>query len=492
MEDREHEPSLSRPLSPTTAPEGGDAIILVQEPEINACEEFVMHRLMEQTCPDYREEGPMFSIPRVPNRLRRGENDSYEPEIISIGPYHRGNPRLQAMEKKKSQHLRDILSQNPASYLKDFIRNLKVLEDRVRRCYSNDIRLTSNEFVEMMLLDGCFLVHLLLQAAENVKNKVEIDMVWIGPLILNDLLLLENQLPFFVVECVFDNTDTGEYSSSLAELTFDFYCLVTHRKISKYKDMFLPSAEPAHHLLQLYHWFNILPLILTSPPQKPKSNWINFIHSFHVLKRPKKEQSSLDSSTITEEQEKSGIMIPNATVLHEVGIKFKRKNGDSILDVQFSDGVLEVPSLFIHDATVSQFQNLIALEQCYDYYLYNLPQFTAYFKFMDQMINSISDVALLQKKGIIEHAYGSEKEVLRLFNQLTSGATINPNNYLSGLCKEVNKYCKRKRHIWWEIFPRRHCSHPWTIVFLIGALILLVLAFLQTYFSVYSYFRPPS
>ncbi|XXG60597.1 hypothetical protein AAC387_Pa04g2462 [Persea americana] len=146
-------------------------------------------------------------------------------------------------------------------------------------------------------------------------------------------------------------------------------------------------------------------------------------------------------------------MIPNATVLHEVGIKFRRRKRSSILDVKFSDGVLEIPPLFIHDGSVSQFQNLIALEHCYDYYFNNLPQFTAYFKFMDHIINTVNDVAILQKNGIIEHAYGSEKEV----------APLQPANY-----------------------------NPWTILSLIGALILLVLTFLQSYFSIYSYYRPSS
>ncbi|XXG60595.1 hypothetical protein AAC387_Pa04g2459 [Persea americana] len=184
-------------------------------------------------------------------------------------------------------------------------------------------------------------------------------------------------------------------------------------------------------------------------------------------------------------------MIPNATVLHEAGIKFRKNKGCCILDVKFNGGVLEIP-LFIDDGIVSLFNNLIALQHCYDYYFRDIPQLIiAYFKFMDHIINTISDVAPLQKNGIIEHAYGSEKEVARLFNQLTSGATINLNNYSSGLYKDENKYCKKKKRIWWAIFLRRHFRNPWTILSLIGALILLVLTFLHSYFSI-SYYRPSS
>eukprot|EP00268_Persea_americana_P053859 TRINITY_DN6131_c1_g1_i2.p1 TRINITY_DN6131_c1_g1~~TRINITY_DN6131_c1_g1_i2.p1 ORF type:complete len:199 (-),score=21.21 TRINITY_DN6131_c1_g1_i2:165-722(-) len=184
-------------------------------------------------------------------------------------------------------------------------------------------------------------------------------------------------------------------------------------------------------------------------------------------------------------------MIPNAIILHEAGIKFRKNKGRGILDVTFNGGVLEIPPLFIDDGTVSLFNNLIALEHCYDYYFTGIPQFTAYFKFMDHIINTVSDVALLQKNGIIEHTYGSEKEVALLFNQLTRGATINPNNYLSGFYKEVNKYHKTKRHIWGTMFLRKHCSSPLTILSAIGFLFLLSLAFIQSYFAVFGYFRPP-
>ncbi|XXG60593.1 hypothetical protein AAC387_Pa04g2457 [Persea americana] len=183
-------------------------------------------------------------------------------------------------------------------------------------------------------------------------------------------------------------------------------------------------------------------------------------------------------------------MIPNATVLHEAGIKFKKSKGRNILDVKFNGGDLEIPPLFMHDGAVSLFHNLIALEQCNNFYFSKSPQFTAYFKFMDHIINTVSDVALLQKNGIIEHTHGSEKEVAQLFNQLTRGATINPNNYLSGLYKEVNKYHKTKRHIWGTMFLRKHCSNPLTILSAIGFLFLLSLTFIQSSFAAFGYFRP--
>eukprot|EP00268_Persea_americana_P012422 TRINITY_DN15241_c0_g1_i1.p1 TRINITY_DN15241_c0_g1~~TRINITY_DN15241_c0_g1_i1.p1 ORF type:complete len:289 (-),score=30.30 TRINITY_DN15241_c0_g1_i1:121-987(-) len=253
------------PPSPAASPGGGAAN---KKPKRDTFVESIRRRLEQvHTNNDKNEEGTMFPIPRVPqrlpkvlHRLRKGNNDAYEPNIISIGPYHRGNPRLQAMEKKKFQHLNDILSQNSNFSLKDFIRKLRPMEDRVRRCYSDTFNLSSNNFVEMMLLDSCFNVHLLLQAIEDANNLD--GMIWIGPLMLYDLLLLENQLPFFLLQFVYGIIYPPEHSppvKSLVSLAYNFYRHVTHNKIYEdeenniYPD--IPNEGAFLHLLQLCHFF---------------------------------------------------------------------------------------------------------------------------------------------------------------------------------------------------------------------------------------------
>ncbi|KAF9622506.1 hypothetical protein IFM89_031910 [Coptis chinensis] len=53
------------------------------------------------------------SIYRVPNVIHQVDVDAYEPKVLSIGPLHRGNPKLAAMEKHKWRYLHDLLSSNP-------------------------------------------------------------------------------------------------------------------------------------------------------------------------------------------------------------------------------------------------------------------------------------------------------------------------------------------------------------------------------------------
>ncbi|RWR90299.1 UPF0481-like protein [Cinnamomum micranthum f. kanehirae] len=349
MADSEKKPPLP-PLSssPATSSRGGDAIISIPKSETHV--EFIRRRLAEQkpTNNDNREE----AIRRVPFRLRQGKNNMYEPLFISIGPYHRGRPKLQEMEKIKFQNISGIID---SPDFEDLIGKLELKEKQVRGCYTNNfIPMSSKDFVEMMLLDSYFIIKLLTEdAVENLGDP--------SPLMLHDLLLLENQLPFFLIQFVFDTI--GKSSSNLISLAHRFYRQAT-QKIIYHTHTPNPDEDvvrPCRTLLQLYHRFIISPQTNLSP-EKPKSNWINFncnpFFPTNGLRRLSKNSEE--------------IMIPNATVLHEAGIKFRKNEGRGILDVKFNGGVLEIPPLFMDDGTVSLFHNLIALENtCGDVYYSN-------------------------------------------------------------------------------------------------------------------------
>lgn len=80
-------------------------------------------------------------------------------------------------------------------------------EESIREFYSEAIDLNSNEFVEMMVLDGCFIVEILCIVGKIVQNDPKdpiFNMLWVFPFLMRDLLRLENQIPFFVLQTLFD------------------------------------------------------------------------------------------------------------------------------------------------------------------------------------------------------------------------------------------------------------------------------------------------
>ncbi|OVA14971.1 Protein of unknown function DUF247 [Macleaya cordata] len=81
------------------------------------------------------------------------------------------------MEDHKNWYLQAFLSRTSSSpesksTLEDLVKAMRELETQARECYGEEIddQFTSNEFVEefvqMMLLDGCFIIELLLRAAD--------------------------------------------------------------------------------------------------------------------------------------------------------------------------------------------------------------------------------------------------------------------------------------------------------------------------------------
>ncbi|CAK9154346.1 unnamed protein product [Ilex paraguariensis] len=106
---------------------------------------------------------------------------------------------------------------------------------------------------------------------------------------------------------------------------------------------------------------------------------------------------------------------PSATRLHEAGIKFEvKKNSSCLFDVEFTNGVLQIPYLEIDDLTETLFRNLIAYEQCHCKEKYIIH----YMALIDSMINTHKDVDLLIHHRIITSRLGSNEDVMMLFNNI--------------------------------------------------------------------------
>lgn len=95
------------------------------------------------------------------------------------------------------------------------------LEGDIRGSYSEDLGSDSEKLVEMMVLDGCFILTLFLVVYTNLDDPI-FRMPWILPSIRADLLLLENQVPYVLLQTLFE-TSKLVTSSCLNELVFEFF-----------------------------------------------------------------------------------------------------------------------------------------------------------------------------------------------------------------------------------------------------------------------------
>ena len=136
-----------------------------------------------------------YSIYKVPNKLRRLNPDAYTPRLVSFGPFHRGKEALQGMEEHKYRYLQSFIARTNSS-LEYLIRVARTWEQKARSCYAENVKLSSDDFVEMLVLDGSFLVELLLRShypnLRGEKDRMFGKSMMITD-VCRDMILIENQ-----------------------------------------------------------------------------------------------------------------------------------------------------------------------------------------------------------------------------------------------------------------------------------------------------------
>ncbi|KAK9290741.1 hypothetical protein L1049_008917 [Liquidambar formosana] len=77
------------------------------------------------------------------------------------------------------------------------------LEAKARGSYAKTIKFNTYELAEILLVDGCFIIELLLRFS-GMHFEDDSDLIfrnaWMIPTLRHDLGLLENQIPFFVLD----------------------------------------------------------------------------------------------------------------------------------------------------------------------------------------------------------------------------------------------------------------------------------------------------
>ncbi|KAH7520232.1 putative UPF0481 protein At3g02645 [Ziziphus jujuba] len=128
----------------------------------------IKEKLDQASQDDAARSWAKLSIYRIPHYLREGDDKAYVPQIVSLGPYHHGKRRLRQMDRHKWRSLHRILKRTNTD-IELYLESVKELEEKARACYEGPIPLSSNEFVEMMVLDGCFVLELFRGACEGFK-----------------------------------------------------------------------------------------------------------------------------------------------------------------------------------------------------------------------------------------------------------------------------------------------------------------------------------
>ncbi|KAG6484273.1 hypothetical protein ZIOFF_061068 [Zingiber officinale] len=422
----------------------------------------------------------MFEVSKI---LRDAQPKAYEPKIVSLGPYHYHKPHLRAMNQQhKWSLLNKLLDQDRSKDLKYYLKVIKDNETRARNAYPTQsmIGICENQFVTMMLLDCVFVIEILWlwkKSPEGIKNLVFMSEQRSQIIVARDMLLLENQLPFFLIETLFDSAFTGHpgVRGKLKSWLGEFFSGFLDSKISQ-----VPNGSHIHHILHLFY-LGVVP-----------SNINSCICAV--------SHATVDSAATERTDRHQSITrlgwIPSATRLEETRIKFRRNKSPTdaqLLGITFEKGflkgVLTIPQFEVDDDTNILFRNLIALEQCDIRNIADVgAPFTAYVFFMSCIIHTAADVEILQRNDIIISGIGSNRQVARLFNSLCKEVVVDSDKcYLSQVVKEVNAHSNSIWKSWWAELIYKYFRTPWSFISFAAAFLFFTMAVVQLTFTIKNY-----
>ncbi|KAM1130031.1 hypothetical protein ACFX19_045436 [Malus domestica] len=395
------------------------------------------------------------------------------------------------MENVKHWYLQCLLSRVNIT-LAGLIKGVMDLEKPARSSYSEPFNLNEKDFVQMMVLDGCFIIELFrrgISVDQHNKDDPVFSMPFVKEYLYHDLILLENQLPWFVLQRLYNltavkNTTREGNAYSLTNLALKFF----RQSIMVGGDSLVFPLKILHILDLIRHIINPLFLDMSGVLRSDFDSW-PFPQDQHMID-PMSDVllSHFDSWPFPQGQGPSKRQrFPNATTMSEAGIKFKK---GSEMNIVFENGVLTIPPLAIDERTEPIFRNLIAFEQCQYSELRHCPM-TLYAFLMDNLIDSSRDIDLLHKSGIVAN-WLSPEDAAQLFNEMCNDIpVIGFYGRWRVLFYDVNKYCNAKCNKWMEKLRRKHFGTPWAIISLVAAFILLVLTMLQTVYTIHQYYHPP-
>ncbi|KAL6130586.1 hypothetical protein ACLB2K_068965 [Fragaria x ananassa] len=300
-----------------------------------------------------------WCIYRVPSKLRNVNKASYTPQLLSIGPFHYGSPELKDMESHKQKYYEKFLRR--CSKNEDELKSLvKQHQARILSCYAGTIE-CRGKFVTMILVDACFIIELFITDSETENHHI-LRSPWMRKAVETDLILFENQIPYYFLQELYDFA--------------------------------ISNAEP-----------NIAEDLTPDP------------HRFRTLSY--KVQGDCVSN-----QKKCKYDVRK---LKAAGVKFTHLAEPFVIE-SLSTGVSSCRSklaccLTTKELKLTRFwatydaesviRNIMALEQL----IYPKKAYIcSYFLLLSQLVNTVEDIDLLIKDGVVENLLGSNKSVEKLIN----------------------------------------------------------------------------
>ncbi|KAI3916543.1 hypothetical protein MKW92_019364 [Papaver armeniacum] len=329
----------------------------------------MIHNLDLESGDPYREsvlrQEPCKTIFKVPNYIKERNRTAYEPKMVSIGPYYHGREHLIPMQVHKKRALVHFFGRNRAVPIESYLTKLKEKVTELRATEDDD------SFVQLMLVDGIFLLEFLsvLRGTQSNNDYESVDPIFgerghalIYNSVKQDLLLLENQLPYLVPFILL--------SVSGREADVD-------RSLSWM--MSGPRTGSGCHFLDMYMKGLLVGCDLQN--QDPRINVVR--HS--------------------------------ASKLHKFGVQFRTVGSYKEIAFVQKTATLKLARFEINENSISTFLNLKAYEHRGGT---NIKELSSYIRLLNTLVHSANDVSFLRSRGIIISCLASDEAVVKVMKDL--------------------------------------------------------------------------
>ncbi|MFQ6627620.1 hypothetical protein Gotur_005788 [Gossypium turneri] len=373
---------------------------------------------------------PDYCIFRIPGKFSDENLAPYRPRYTVIGPlvyyyYLSGH-----QEEEKQRYLASFLRRaKPNTSLNDFIELIEKYLSKIQGCYEKMYYRYWDESVGRARA-----------YAEGLRAENDLIFAKSGTIhdLKRDLMLLENQLPFFLLKKMYKRAlKCNPHYPSFLHLTCHFFSHYYNQSISidevlspnnPRSSEYRSNLEDPKHFTDLIRTFQQPYSTIQKQQQCGKWNILRGnTHFMNLISFQKLEEGKV-------QQQQQGAYLYSALLLREAGVKFKLSLNTCLFDIEFDEnnGELKIPPLKVDDSTESFYGNLMEWEQCY------YPNDTF-----------ICDYIFLI-------------------------------GYLIKSAEDLNAYNAVPHHSWIAILKLEYFSTPWRGVATIAAIILLVLTMIQT------------
>ncbi|XP_039118327.1 putative UPF0481 protein At3g02645 [Dioscorea cayenensis subsp. rotundata] len=206
------------------------------------------------------------SVFSVPNSLVLSKPEAYIPQLFAVGPYHHWDPHLYEMERYKLATARRTQRKLHGINLQQLVDYFTINEFMIRAYYHRYLEFRGETLAWMMAIDASFLLEFLRCFSSTIEDKsftkvpsmshmVDSKKIKLAyNLILKDVVMLENQVPLFLLRKIihFQFSSEEEADAELSNMLIGFVKEISPFKVSEESS---PKDVLGHaHLLELLYY----------------------------------------------------------------------------------------------------------------------------------------------------------------------------------------------------------------------------------------------